>query len=600
MLKYTIQTRKTGNDIEYVNYNDIVLTDYIDVYGDDMMVTLVCDGEVKVRTGDTITAVTEHVVVSDDGVHMLPIPETGQNQVHSTDYAASMFTVIASKYKELDCTSIMLEQDNQLGLCLVMGFSDRHLLDRAEELTPEGEGQEDVSGDVLLNHLVYIMYGSDRYVRLCGVNAVDMYTVQWQVDPGTENFMDMCSEVFPSWDGDMGVETVYGEESRINVRRTQTMWGGVYESMPAVSFEHPMTIVNVPLSIKHDVRLYREMNIKEKFLDDSVEGSINGYREMEKHIYKPAFIADGSSEHSYGFGLVRRINFNLHFRTHSGEDWITENGDSWNFVEYGSPPSGENYYSFENRSNQADLLCYLGFSNNDVKYQKNKLKKSFLRLSFYDSDNPGSQSLLAYYTVFIDGGRLYARYMNSAVSPIYKNLDGDVLVGAKVNREVCEEMLGEMLGMQVAPDDDTIEEYRLSSRITVEDPALSEVSSEGFNVHLWADEDNGVIPGEIYMKAEFNHAGYGRSIPMMAPFKYGNGERGFKTNSEIAADWTDLPTQYGMGKYKRFSYIKFKRKYDKGLNKHIYYLDPERYGVQPHPQDVLNINLYEARVAFND
>ena len=190
--------------------------------------------------------------------------------------------------------------------------------------------------------------------------------------------------------------------------------------------------------------------------------------------------------------------------------------------------------------------------------------------------------------------------MNSAVSPIYKNLDGDVLVGAKVNREVCEEMLGEMLGMQVAPDDDTIEEYRLSSRITVEDPALSEVSSEGFNVHLWADEDNGVIPGEIYMKAEFNHAGYGRSIPMMAPFKYGNGERGFKTNSEIAADWTDLPTQYGMGKYKRFSYIKFKRKYDKGLNKHIYYLDPERYGVQPHPQDVLNINLYEARVAFND
>ena len=43
---------------------------------------------------------------------------------------------------------------------------------------------------------------------------------------------------------------------------------------------------------------------------------------------------------------------------------------------------------------QSDLLSYLGFTNDDVKYQKSKLKKSFLRISFYDSDNIGNQNLL--------------------------------------------------------------------------------------------------------------------------------------------------------------------------------------------------------------
>lgn len=62
---------------------------------------------------------------------------------------------------------------------------------------------------------------------------------------------------------------------------------------------------------------------------------------------------------------------------------------------------------------QSDLLSFLGFSNDDVKYQKSKLKKTFLRISFYDSDNIGNQNLLHSSTIFLDSGNLFAKYIKN-------------------------------------------------------------------------------------------------------------------------------------------------------------------------------------------
>ena len=62
---------------------------------------------------------------------------------------------------------------------------------------------------------------------------------------------------------------------------------------------------------------------------------------------------------------------------------------------------------------QSDLLSYLGFDDDDVKYQKSKLKKSFLRISFYDSDNIANQNLLHTATIFLDSGELFAKYIKN-------------------------------------------------------------------------------------------------------------------------------------------------------------------------------------------
>lgn len=42
----------------------------------------------------------------------------------------------------------------------------------------------------------------------------------------------------------------------------------------------------------------------------------------------------------------------------------------------------------------------IGFVNDDVKFRRNNLKNSFLRLSFYDSDNSTNQNLLFFITLF--------------------------------------------------------------------------------------------------------------------------------------------------------------------------------------------------------
>ena len=175
---------------------------------------------------------------------------------------------------------------------------------------------------------------------------------------------------------------------------------------------------------------------------------------------------------------------------------------------------------------------------------------------------------------------------------------------------------------------------------------------------MWKDNES-VLPQDLYMKVEFNHAGYGRTIPFMMPYwdkqKWNNEKSGIKTFDEILNDWkskkytyknkdkpNDLKTEdeylqlteeqrknylllevfkwkvdntetdghYGMKQYMKFSYIHLKYKYDKDNDKHIYYLDPETYcKIEPEKEKCnidfpkgkdgnkeIVINLYEAKV----
>ena len=111
------------------------------------------------------------------------------------------------------------------------------------------------------------------------------------------------------------------------------------------------------------------------------------------------------------------------------------------------------------------------------------------------------------------------------------------------------------------------------------------------------------------MKVEFNHAGYGRNIPFMMPFydikKHPNGAGKIKSLDEIVKDFEgkgeDAP--YGIRQYLKYSYIRWKYRYDKDTRKHIYYLDRDTYGNYDDNIDdddkILKINLYEAKISPN-
>lgn len=153
---------------------------------------------------------------------------------------------------------------------------------------------------------------------------------------------------------------------------------------------------------------------------------------------------------------------------------------------------------------------------------------------FYDSMNPGNQNLLYYSTIFVDAGKLFGKYIKYIEDTPYRsvvyetdeasetetiNVDKSKtnLVGIKVDREPYKDLLKDDNDNYFTTTDQ-VEELRLSCRFTVQDKYQSNASSDGFYLYLWKDNESGVIPSDIYMKVEFNHAGYGRTIPFMMPF----------------------------------------------------------------------------------
>ena len=360
--------------------------------------------------------------------------------------------------------------------------------------------------------------------------------------------------------------------------------------------------------------------------------------DLEKDVYYPVIKDDN------GFSDVYTLKFNLHFREHRGDNWLVDGNSFWNGVK--QEKSGISIDNQITGDGVSDLLCFLDFNNNDIRYQKNKLKKSFLRLSFYDSMNPANQNMLGYSTIFLDSGNLFSKYVRYFETDGYKmigydknnygiyNIDNNAKKGIRVDREYSFD-----------------EEHRLSSQFVVKNKNTSTASSEGFYLYLWKDNES-VLPQDLYMKVEFNHAGYGRTIPFMMPYwdkqKWNNEKSGIKTFDKILNDWkskkytyknkdkdkpNDLKTEdeylklseeerknylllevfewkvnntetdghYGMRQYMKFSYIHLKYKYDKDNDKHIYYLDPETYGNIDFPNGKdgnkeIVINLYEAKV----
>lgn len=449
-------------------------------------------------------------------------------------------------------------------------------------------------------------------------------------------------------------ETPYFQRDGLTITNTNNIF---------IYIDNPLYHIPIPLSTNFETNTYQSDILNEQYIDYEKNSSINRITDMEKDVYHPVIWNSEIGDYVDGINKeVEKIVFNLHFRQHRGEDWLVEPDTYWNgcyvdtndnkvkFIDEITEYSDVNYFSYKQinngenedirRSKQSDLLTYLGFENADVRYQKNKLSRSFIRIMFYDSMNPGNQNLLYYSTIFVDAGNLFGKYikyiedspyrsviyeMNGTTETINAEESQSNLVGIKVDREPNGDLLKDE--DDVAFDNiDQVEELRLSCQFTVQDKFQSNASSDGFYLYLWKDNETGVIPTDIYMKVEFNHAGYGRTIPFMMPFwdpiKHAKvaekpfKEKGIKTFREILDDWNSTKDeneiwrnegnitdgQYGARQYMKYSYIHFKYKYDKIHKQHIYYLDDDFYGTDPnnggvhYTDNIMTINLYEAKM----
>lgn len=258
----------------------------------------------------------------------------------------------------------------------------------------------------------------------------------------------------------------------------------------------------------NDDNLGVEDSFNSSVLDSIEESLVPDVIDMEKLKYVP--IIKQTNE------LATGITLNFHFRKRKKNDdassdkiyydnWMIDTDEGadtwWNGYDYGSTTFNPNNFEtfVKTRGETSDLLGYLNFTNDDVYYRKKKVSKSFVRLSFYNSKDIIEQKLLFYSTVFLDGGILYGKYLKQLLDI----KDGKINVSDlndNVNVVLCESGSN-----------------RVDSQIVITNEYDKTKSSEGFNIYLFA-EDQLLLENKektIYMKVEFNHAGNGKTIPMI-------------------------------------------------------------------------------------
>ena len=465
------------------------------------------------------------------------------------------------------------------------------------------------------------------------------------------------------------IEQQDGTVGNVKIKRDNFMFSDGVSFV--LTYDTAVNIVQIPISQKFETDLHHNDALQTNYVDNAKKNAINPIIDMEKDVYTPAISVKAlpnNEQINSAYIDAYKIIFNLHFRKHrdtnsttnnAKQEWSCSKTAYWNGTKETTDDKGnfmlvlrphitdeetdedkDGYFSYDEgkESYQSDLLSFLGFSNNDVKYQKSKLKKSFLRVSFYDSENIGNQNLLCASTIFLDSGDLFAKYIKN-IETVDSNIndddentymakigssfvEGDSQIsygnnGLRVNREP---QWTNNEDFDLGDNVDKWEELRLSSQFVVTDKYSSKHSSEGFYFYTYKSNDNGVYPSDIYMRVEFNHAGYGRTVPFMMPYVRENernneegpygGQTKIKTFGEICNDWSAIDDKgnlkddndigYGSVKFVKYTHIKWKYRYDKKTQKHIYYLDPEQYGKSVtsdngHGHNII-LNLYEGKI----
>lgn len=402
----------------------------------------------------------------------------------------------------------------------------------------------------------------------------------------------------------------------------------VLENIPTVDKElfgveytiyKPISNINIPLRIGtvSANNLHQEFACEEVYFSQEQDKAVNRIVDMEKDVYYPAYYKWPSDNDNSAdtFETVDEIVFDLHFRSRDLNTWKINEDEymgkdkvkkcDWNILDYytynGDTKSNTNFYpkiSFDNGYYlPPDLLYFLNFTDDDVFYQKSKVGKSFLRLSYYDSMDPRNQNLLHTATVFLNEGNLFKTYIDNmkyegnyiGVQEIEDLSKRVVSKNISVAYDTCD---GDTTASTVTAEDDS----RLACKFTINNMFEASESSEGFYLYMFREFSTDLRPQTIYLKVEFNHAGVGRTINFMQPF----------SGDSLLSDgeMLDLSTSKGrellcegvpMNELFSRMYIPLRVKYCLKDNKYYYYL-PKSLTKNNDNKNQMRFSLYEVKI----
>lgn len=317
----------------------------------------------------------------------------------------------------------------------------------------------------------------------------------------------------------------------------------------------------------------------------NMDGSFNSFDWEEKYNYTLTY--EGGVK--YRILLRKSIGFN---------EFDTIRPSDSSKYEFLTMDYGFNKDKFSSLLSNSDLLGFLWFTTDDVKMGAEKLKKSFLRLTFFDSKNPEKQNMLGTSTLYFD----YGRYFNT----INRTFDKEE---NKFHYELTEkswqlDRTGNDTNIDIIPvygrsepsttkecfylDDNgttnidslAVGEYqlKLDSRIVVSDRYENVfTSSEGFYAYILKEFADKKKEQTIYMKAEFFHAGIGVKIPMLIPTrKNDNNEYVAIKNDEWTEDvYKEFISGYDLNSVFDRLYVPITIKYSEKHRKFIYFVGDE-------------------------
>lgn len=344
---------------------------------------------------------------------------------------------------------------------------------------------------------------------------------------------------------------------------------------PNVTVREKKTSLNLqlPLSFDFNTNLYHDQ-LLEDYINDIKDNYVTKPLDYEKTMFTPVYYDNSNSIdlNSIRFNIFLRkrrfyeetMEWKLDVRPYGdSNETIPEDSVYWNSYTYSGCTSDTGCTLYSGcTANTGDLLGDLGFDDNDVLNQNKRLSKTFIRLLFFDKKDRNSQTLLYYSTIFINTSDLHSKYIRNITNNVKFNNNN---VTEYVDNAIKEESLREQL--------------QLSCNFTCFNKYNMNGSSEGYYLYLFPslvndpnleDEtntgttDNGK---QIYMRVEFNHAKYGKTIPLI--WRENSAPRNNYTDIDIKEGRTNISTN--LAELYDDMYIPITIKYDSNRKSYVWF-----------------------------
>lgn len=352
--------------------------------------------------------------------------------------------------------------------------------------------------------------------------------------------------------------------------------------------------------------LYKQTLVDESLTEEFKIDGVNKILDYERQIFYPVMIeskneddkliisddeniiqyqSDGTIESfsniEQHFKPVDKITFCLNFRerditksenTVDYKTWSVKDNGGWNML----------VTTANTINSEGDILGWLGFSDDDVRYQKMCLKQSFLRLSFYDTPYRTNQTLQFYSTIFFDTNKLFGIYSKART---LNRSDEYVATSSEVIPPPID-------GHRFVFNEN--KNYQLNAKFETSNKYDDSCCSDGFYLYMFDSLLTGSTFRPLYMKVEFNNAIFGRIVPFIMPVDEEYNPIPF--NSDFPKDYEEKigdDIKINMGRLYQDMYIKVFIKYDNTRKRYIW-MFPRLFSSENNRE--IKLNLYEPRI----